>query len=266
VWRPEQDACRGASDKSRNLTRKERNRTTMVRKITLLLTFFSCLALPASSQDFGLSFSYFLPRNGYFSTPISPFSIRGLGLDLNRFLALETGATLYRMSGMNLKDLPFESQEPLVGPNFTILIPAELVIQLRAQAVQLDLKAGGFFYYAFANKLNYGNFDRAFAAHQQWSVANGDLSFQTAPGFGYHAGSELTLYVTQQVGVSLEANYFIGGSDFPVSGTFTGGSGTLETITVDYSEAKMDFTGLELSIGLIFTGNSPSKAPRKRRR
>src|SRR5688572_17606131 len=129
------------------------------------------------AQEFGLSFSYFIPKNGYFSTPISPFSIRGLGFDITRFLALETGASLYRMSGMNLKDLPFESKSPLIGPNFTILVPVELVIQLKAGKVEFDIKGGGFFFYGFDQKMNYGNWDRAIRAHEGWTAANADLSF-----------------------------------------------------------------------------------------
>src|SRR5687768_12900178 len=98
-----------------------------MKKRLLLYIIMSGLSLPLMAQDFGLSFSYFLPKNGYFSTPISPFSIRGLGVDLNRYIAIETGASLYRMSGLNLKGLPFESKSPLIGPNFTILVPLELV-------------------------------------------------------------------------------------------------------------------------------------------
>ena len=109
------------------------------------------------AQEVGLSFSYFIPKNGDFSTPISPFSIRGIGVNLNRFIALETGATLYRMSGLNIKDLPFESRNSLLGPNFTILIPAELVFQLKGQRVEFDIKGGGFFFYGFGQNLNYGN-------------------------------------------------------------------------------------------------------------
>ncbi len=220
-----------------------------------------------NAQDFGLSFSYFLPKNGYFSTPISPFSIRGLGFDLNRFLAIEGGASLYRMSGLNLKDLPFESKAPLVGPNFTLLVPAELVFQLKGNRVEFDLKGGGFFFQTFGNRINYGNFDRAIRENENWEVANSDLSFKTKPGFGYHAGAELTIYVTDQVGVSLESNYFVGDAKFPVKGSYTGGTTALETKSVDYNNAKLDFTGLEFSIGLIFSsGNSGPKAPKRRRR
>lgn len=240
----------------------------MRKHIVLLLVMLSS-SVPLHSQDFGLSFSYFLPRNGYFSTPISPFSIRGLGVNLNRFVALETGASLYRMTGMNLKGLPLESKSPLVGPNFTIFVPAEIVLQLAGSSVQIDLKAGGFFYFAFGNRINQGNFDRAFlTTNPNWVLANGNLSFSSQPGFGYHGGAELTFPITSQLALSLEGNYLIGESRFPVKGSFVtaDSNGNLETTTVDYTEAKMDFTGLEVSAGLIFSGGGGKKAPAKRRR
>ena len=223
------------------------------------------VSLTATAQDFGLSFSYFIPKNGYLSTPVSPFSIRGLGFDINRFFAIETGASLYRMSGLNMKDLPFESKEPLVGPNFTILIPVELVFQLHGSQVEFDIKGGGFFFYGFANNLNYGNLDRAIRTAEQWQVTNSSFSFENNPGFGYHAGAELTVFVTSQVGVSLETNYFVGDAKFPLQGSYTGGNSLLETRDVEFTSAKIDFTGLEFAIGLIFSSGN-SKAPAKRRR
>ncbi len=237
-----------------------------MKKYVWLVLFVAGFSVPSIAQDFGLSFSYFLPKNGYFSTPVSPFSVRGLGFDLNRYFAIETGASLYRMSGLNLKDLPIESKDPLIGPNFTVFIPLELVIQLQGQRVGVDIKGGGFFFYGFAHKLNYGNFDRAIRASQQWQVANSDLSFQNNPGFGYHGGIELTVHVTEQVGVSIETNYLVGQAKFPLQGSFTGGNSTLETVQVNYEDAKIDFTGFEFAIGLIFSsGNSKAPARRKRR-
>lgn len=222
----------------------------------------------AQAQQFGLSFSYFIPKNGYFSTPISPFSIRGVGVNLTNFLALETGASLYRMSGLNIKDLPFESKDPLLGPNFTLFVPAELVIMLKAGQVEFDIKGGGFIFYGFAHKLNYGNFDRAIREYETWDVANADFTFGNKPGFGYHAGAELTVYVTSQVGVSFETNYLVGQGSMPIKGSYTGGTnGTLETVTVDYRDANVDFTGLEFSISLLFdTGGGPSPGKKKKRR
>lgn len=234
---------------------------------TLLgITLSILLLASAQAQDFGLSFSYFIPKNGYFSTPISPFSIRGIGISVTDFLALETGASLYRMSGLNVKDLPFETKDPLVGPNFTIFIPAELVLELKGSNVQFDIKGGGFFFYGFDQKINYGNLDRAMRTYYAQDVLNADLSYENKPGFGYHAGAELTVYVTNQVGVSIECNYLMGHSKFPLTGSYTAGTGnTVTTTDVSYPDAKIDLTGLEFSIGLIFSsGGGPS--PQKKRR
>ncbi len=227
-------------------------------------------AFTVQAQDFGLSFSYFLPRHGDFSTPISPFSIRGLGFDINRFIAIETGASLYRMTGMNMKDLPFESRKPLVGPNFTLLVPVELVLQFHGPVVEFDVKGGVFGFHAFGQRMNAGNFDRALREYKQWQVANSDISFQNKPGWGTHVGAELTIYVTSTVGISLETNYLMGSSKLPLKGTYTGGNTTLETESFEYPDAKVDFTGLEFSIGVIMKsgggGGGPGPKKRKPRR
>jgi hypothetical protein len=206
------------------------------------------------AQEFGLSFSYFIPRNGYFSTPISPFSIRGIGVDLNRYIALETGASLYRMSGLNIIDLPFETKDPLLGPNFTVFVPVELVFQLQGNGIEFDIKGGGFFFYGFDNKINYGNLDRAIRTYENWTVANSIVTYKNNPGFGYHAGVEFTFDVTRQFAISLEMNYLMGAAKFPLSGSYTGGTSSVETLALNYENAKVDFTGFEVSIGIIFSG------------
>jgi len=224
-------------------------------KTIRLVIVFLFVGIAAQAQDVGLSFSYFLPRNGYFSTPISPFSIRGVGFNMGKYLALETGFSLYRMSGLNIIDIPIKTKDPLLGPNFTLFVPAELVIQFHGEQVEFDIKGGGFVFYGFDQKLNYGNFDRAIRAHENWVVANADLAFDNKPGFGYHFGAELTFYVNKQFGISLETNYLMGFNKFALSGSYTGSDGqaSMQTVQVDYPDAKVDFTGLEFSIGLIFS-------------
>jgi hypothetical protein len=241
----------------------------MKKILSLIIIFMSALYHESRGQDFGLSFSYFIPKHGDFSTPISPFSIRGLGVDLTKFLALETGASLYRMAGLNLKDLPLESTKPLLGPNFTILVPVELVIQLKGSRAEFDIKGGGFFFYGFGQKINYGNLDRAIRSLEGWQVANSEVSFGNNPGFGYHGGAEFTVYLTSQLGISLESNYYVGQASFPLAGTYTGGNSSLETKSLAYDDAKIDFTGIEFSIGVIISqggGKSgPKKKPKRRR-
>jgi hypothetical protein len=225
-----------------------------MKKILFVTLWVMSASLTTMAQEVGLSFSYFIPRNGYFSTPISPFSIRGIGVNLNKFIALETGASLYRMSGLNIIDLPFESKDALLGPNFTLFIPAELVFQLHGENVEFDVKGGGFAFYGFDNKMNYGNFDRAIRTYENWTVANSSITYDNNPGFGYHFGAELTFYITRQIGISLETNYLMGNAKFPLTGSYSGGTNSIETIAFEYPDAKVDFTGLEFSIGVIFSG------------
>lgn len=241
-----------------------------MKKYFFMLMLAAGMVQTSLAQNVGLSFSYFIPRNGSFSTPISPFSLRGVGFNLNNFVAVQTGATLYRMSGLSMIDLPLSSNDPFVGPNFTIFVPAELVFQLRGKSVQLDLKGGGFFFYGFDQKLNSGNIDNAIRALKQWDVANSNLSFENNPGFGTQFGAEFTFYPSSLFGISLETNYLMGTSKMPLKGSYSGGklNGTISSEAVDYSDAKVDFTGLEFSIGIIFTGNSsgPKKSKARRRR
>ncbi len=223
-------------------------------KRLLLLILLAFAATVSHAQSVGLSFSYFIPRNGDFSTPISPFSIRGIGVDLNRYLALETGASLYRMSGLNVINLPFESTSSLTGPNFTLFVPAELVIQFKGKGVEFDIKGGGFFFYAFDQQLNYGNMDKALRKYAQWDIVNSHFDFDNKPGFGYTVGVEFTVDVTSQWGISLETNYLMGGSAIPLTGSYSGGmlGGTNSTVQAEFKDAKVDFTGLEFSIGILF--------------
>ncbi len=224
----------------------------------IFVFILACSAFQINAQQVGLSFSYFIPRNGYFSTPISPFSIRGLGVDLNKFMALETGASLYRMAGLNIIDVPFKSKLPMTGAGFTIFVPGELVFQFKNKKAEFDIKVGGFAFYSFAQKLNYGNIDKAIRTYENWDVANASLEFKNKPGFGYHAGLELTFNVTRQWGLSFETNYLMGSSKIPLSGSYSGGNLggniSLTPVPVDVPNAKVDFTGLEFSIGIILSG------------
>jgi hypothetical protein len=237
----------------------------MMKKYLIVLFVVACSG-GAFAQEFGLSFSYFIPRNGDFSTPISPFSFRGVGVNVGRHFSLETGITLYRMSGLNLKDIPFDSKHSLVGPNFTFFVPGEFVIQFPARNFEFDIKGGGFVFYGINQKLNYGNLDRALAKYEGWDVLNSSFTFNNGPGYGVHAGVELSVNVTRQFGVSLEVNYLLGASGLPLKGSYTGGTlgGTNETKNVSFDDAKVDFSGLEVSIGVFALAQRPQQ--RKKRR
>lgn len=229
-----------------------------MRKLISLLVISTALCIPkiSNAQDVGISVSYFLPKNGYLSTPISPFSLRGIGFNLGDYMAIQSGFSLYRMSGMNVIDMDdIETKDPIVGPNFTLLVPLEFVLQYITDQQEFKIKAGGFAFQTFDNKIMNGNLDKAIRQFEGWEVANSQVEFDNSLGLGYFFGAEYVIFVTRQWGLSFEVNYFMGDADFPLTGSYTGGTALrgLTTKTIDYQESKLDFTGLEISIGVIIT-------------
>lgn len=220
--------------------------------VWLLILF----AYPYTSkgQQLGMSFSFFFPKNGYFSIPVSPFSFRGLGVGLSRNVSLETGFTIYRMSGMNVTGIPFETHDPVMGPFFSLLIPGELVLKLPVGNVVFSLKGGGFAFYNLGNRINYGNLDRAIRTYQNWEVANADFEFDNKIGVGVLAGTEIIINFTKQFGMNFEVNYLTGASPLNLRGNYTGGIAQtgLVTLSGNYKDSKLDYTGIEVTMGVLF--------------
>lgn len=222
---------------------------------TIILMVIISLGKPLMAQEMGVSFSFFFPKNGYFSAPISPFSLRGIGFDLTRNLAIETGITVYRMSGMSVTGTPLDNSEPFVGPFFNFMVPVELILQFGNDDFEFRIKGGGFAFYNLGTKLNNGNIDRAVANYFNWTIANNDLEFDNKVGYGYEFGVEYIQYFNRRFGISFGANYYIGGADLNLRGNVTGATpeAGLLTTAVKYPDSRLDYTGLEISIGIIFS-------------
>jgi len=86
-------------------------------------------------------------------------------------------------------------------------------------------------------------------------IANSDFTFTNNIGYGYEFGLELIQYLNKQFGVTLGANYYVGGAKLNLQGTVRGvdANGTVLSQNVDLSDAKLDYTGLEISVGLLFS-------------
>jgi hypothetical protein len=227
----------------------------LIQKASIII-FLVLFSFPRQviSQELGMSFSFFFPRNGYFSNPVSPFSLRGIGVHPTDFFSIESGFSLYRMSGMNVIQLPFETRDPLMGPFFSIMVPLQAVFELQAGSVVFRLKGGGFGFYNFDTRINYGNMDRALRNYYQWDVANSDLKYDNTIGFGYLVGGEIIFYFADKFGINFEVNYLSGGSNLNYRGFVTGGSmlDIIETENIEYKDARLDFTGWEITIGVLF--------------
>lgn len=188
--------------------------------------------------------------------PVTPLSIRGIGFDLAPFASIETGGTLYRMSGMNIKDLPFESDKALVGPFFSVFVPLELVFFANVGPALFKLKGGGFGFYNFFTKLNEGNIDRVWKRELEWAALNSDFEIDNNLGFGYLFGGEIVYYLNKKLGINLEAQYLTGGADLNLRGSYSGVPSENSAFTTEnaaYPDSKLDFTGLEISFGVLIT-------------
>lgn len=209
---------------------------------------------PVKSQELGMSFSFFFPKNGYFSTPVSPFSLRGVGVHPTDFFSIESGFSLYRMSGMNVINLPFETREALMGPFFSMMVPLQAVFELNAGNVVFKVKGGGFGFYNFDTRINYGNMDRSMREYYHWDIANSDLDYDNKIGFGYLAGGEIIFYFADKFGINFEVNYLSGGARLNYRGQVTGGiqPDIIQTESVNYPDARLDYTGWEITVGILF--------------
>lgn len=228
-----------------------------MKKLFFILAFIF-FSITIKAQDFGLSFSYFIPKNGYFSVPVTPFSIRGVGFDLGRYFAIESGFSLYRISGMGVKGLPYESKTPLIGPFFSLMVPLEGVITFNFDNSAFKIKGGGFLFYNFDTKINEGNLDRELREYLKWEVLNSDFSVTNNLGYGYHFGAEFIVYFSKKFGISLEAYYLSGSSPLDMKGSYIGiptDGDNITTEEVAFNDAALDFTGYEFSIGVLFTPN-----------
>lgn len=221
------------------------------------LLIFNLFSIRLHAQEVGLSFSYFIPRDGHFAVPVSPFSYREVGINFNDYFSLETGFSVYLMPGLGVDDLPFDAEKPLMGPMISLMVPLEFVFQFYLPNQVVRLKGGGFGFYNIFSQIKEGNLDRAIADWQGLDVVNSDFDYDNQPGFGWMAGIKYIIYLRENFGITLGANYLSGKSPLNLRGSYQGGitGGTVENFPdVQFEDAQLDFTGFEFSIGVLVGG------------
>ena len=231
----------------------------MKKLLPLLLVGLLCFTPDlAKAQELGASFSFFLPRKGKFASPVAPLSIRGLGVSIGNSFSLQTGFSVYRMAGLDIKNLPYRNDiGPLTDPFFSLMVPLEGVIKVRMGAVKVGLRGGGFFFTNSDPGLHYGNLNQAIMATNNWDIATSQFDVTRKSGFGLLYGGDLTIYIADGLGIKLSAMYLEAEGDYGMVGTVTGGviAQNITTYDADHSDAKLDYTGLELGLGVVFKTN-----------
>ncbi|MEQ8417018.1 MAG: hypothetical protein RIB71_21230 [Imperialibacter sp.] len=199
----------------------------------------------------GISFSYLVPKKGYVSAPVSPFSVRGLGYYFGP-VGIETGGSIYSMSGLAMDKLPFEADKPLTGPHFSMLVPVELAFKVDTKIVTWRIRGGAAGIWHINPRLNEGNLDRALRDYEGWDVANADATIKTKIGLGWIAGTSFEWHIAKEFSVSTEVSYLSVASAATLTGDYIGGvqGGSLETKAIDFPDARVSLEGFEISLGV----------------
>ncbi len=220
--------------------------------LSLASMFFITTSL--KSQELGTSFSYFFPQNGYFSIPVAPVSIRGVGFSLGKYIAINGGLSLYRISGMQVKSEMYQFEDPLAGPFFSLLIPAQLQLILPMGNAKFKVHGGGFFYTNMGMKMQKDALHTAIMESTGALAVSSNSAVDESAGTGWQFGADFTYYIKKDLGINIKGRYYMGESDYKISGDYTAAysDGTITQETLSVTDAKLNFTGLELGIGVVF--------------
>jgi hypothetical protein len=227
-------------------------------RIMVVSLFF--LLLPVLIvQAVGVSFCYLLPRNGMFSHPVPPLSFRNIGVDIGRYLGAAGSLSLYSIRGMGIKDAngnPIETGGPLVGPFLSVLGSAVAKVKLPIPPLELEASGGVFGCYNIDPPLMTGNLDRHLATATTYETVSSSVSAAGRWGWGWVFGGRAIYFIKGQLGLFAGANYYIGGSELKLSGSYdaydSGGGVYLpdQVLPADLQGASLDFTGLEIILGV----------------
>jgi hypothetical protein len=228
-------------------------------KIGIFLMLFLCILI-LSAHGIGVHFSYFLPRNGWFSHPVPPLSLRNVGVDFGRYLGLDGSLTLYSIRGMGITDdegRPIDTNGPLVGPFLSLLGSLQAKARIPLKTLEIEAGAGVFGCYNIDTPLITGNLDRylATATATVYETVTSTASAAGHWGWGWVFGARATYYIMGQIGISLGANYYVGGSHLKMGGSYDAYDDDTSTYDSGLSlpaalqTARLDFSGLEITLG-----------------
>lgn len=229
----------------------------------LLIATLLALLSAATAGGIGISFSYLIPRNGLFSHPVSPLSLRDIGFQLGRYFGLSGSLSLYSFAGMGLKDAgnqPIDTGGPAVGPFTSVLGSAVAKLILPMGNLELVGLGGLFGAFNINPPLMTGTLDRYLAGATSgvtYEAVTSRLTYNGRWGWGYLFGGSATYYLKGQFGLSLGALYYLGGADLKLAGTYDAydadegyGARLGQPLPAALRGARIDFTGLEILIGL----------------
>jgi hypothetical protein len=228
-------------------------RITILALLLLLLTVFTV-------QGIGVSFSYFLPRNGMFSHPVPPLSVRNIGGEFGRYLGVAGSLSLYSIRGMGIRNAegePIDTGGPLVGPFLSVLSSVVGKISVPVRQLKLEASGGIFGCYNIDPPLVTGTLDHYLttATGTTYEAVSSSVSSAGRWAWGWVFGGKATYFVMGQLGIAVGANYYLGGGDLNMSGSYDAYDAGIqvldnEPLPINLQNARLDYSGLEIVLGV----------------
>jgi hypothetical protein len=203
------------------------------------------------SQSIG--FSYFFPKNGYFSNPIAPVNL-SLPISFGNFFQISPGISLISIGGMNLDGLPDElrSTSPLIGPFQSLTGSLVPTIVIPTKNFQVDIMGGLFGFASLNTRLMSGNFNNMLSEAYNYQAIGSDISIDKSIfGWGYLFGAKLNFRIQDNIWGYIGARYYIGSQGMTLNGNYIAAraDGSLVNNSIDYPDASLLYHGFEIIVG-----------------
>ena len=224
-----------------------------MKKTIIVILLFSTIGLgSAFSQSVG--FSYFFPKDGYFSNPVSPISF-SMPFKFGNFIQVSPGIGLSNIGGMSMTGFPdgYNSAQALVGPFQSLelnLIPA---LVLPFKNVKFYFSGGLFGFASLNSRMIEGNFNSLLAEANNFDfVHTNTVIDKKAIGWGYVFGFKVSFKVTKSAWGYIGVNYYMGDQKMALNGTYDAVSNNVVSNgTFSFPDAALLYDGLQISVGAI---------------
>ena len=182
-----------------------------MKKLKLIVIFlFLLFSTQVYSQSVG--FSYFFPKNGYFSNPVAPVNF-SMPVKISDFFQISPGIGLYHIGGMSMTGFSeeYNSERALVGPFQSMELTLLPAVVLRFKQVKFDILGGVFGFWGFNQKIIESEFNCMLAEAHNYTSFDSNLNYKkNGFGWGYIFGTKLSFKVTKSAWGYIGANYYIG--------------------------------------------------------
>jgi hypothetical protein len=128
------------------------------------------------------------------------------------------------------------------------------MVSIPLKALKLEASGGIFGCYNIDPPLMTWNLDRYLITATTYETVTSSVSPGGRWGWGWVFGAKATYFVKGQIGIAAGANYYLGGGDLKLSGTFNGYDGanydTDQGLPANLQTARLDYSGLEIILGV----------------